>query len=375
MSQRDYYDILGLNRDADAKAIKNAFHHLAMKYHPDRNKTPDAEAKFKDIAKAYAVLSDPDKRAQYDARGPEGVPDMSAEDIFSGIDFGEIFGGATGMNFGNGLFDRIFGHRSRGPVPGRDLRVRLVLALSRIEAGGEEILSYPRTLSCPRCAGTGAEPGSAPRRCETCAGSGRRVIAHEQTQDKGSVRYQQIQVCPDCQGRGTIIDHPCTQCQARGRIEREETLKIHIPPGVEEETALRVPAHGLPGEAGDTPPGDLFVVVYSAADPRFERRGADLWADVNVGIAEAVLGTQLTVDTLTSAVQVRIPPGTQPGEVLRLRGRGLPRFRANGRGDLKLRVHLRVPKDLTPEARSLYERLRALDQAQAKNPAGNQSRA
>jgi molecular chaperone DnaJ len=360
---RDYYEVLGIARDADAKAIKEAFRTLALKYHPDRNKSPDAEERFKEIAEAYAVLSDPKKRAQYDARGFEGVAGFTPEDLFGGIDFGDIFGEAGfGLDFGlgGGLFERLFGRRPRGPARGQDLQVELTLPLETIARGGEETVRYTRPVTCPRCHGSGAEPGTKPRPCPACGGSGRRVVAREESRGEAAIRLQQITVCPACGGRGTIIDQPCRQCRGEGRVEKQESLKVSIPPGAEEGMALRIPGHGLPAPEPGGAPGDLYVIVRSAPDARFARRGADLWRSETVNVADAVLGTTLKVPTLEGSAEVMVPPGTQPGQILRLRGKGLPLFGARSRGDLNLRIEVRIPQRLTAEERALYEKLRAL---------------
>jgi molecular chaperone DnaJ len=362
-AQRDYYEVLGVARDADAKAIKDAFRALALKFHPDRNKSPDAEERFKEIAEAYAVLSDPKKRADYDARGFAGVAGFTSEDLFGGIDFGDIFGDAGfGLDFGfggGGLFDRLFGRRHAGPQRGQDLQVELVLPLESIARGGEETVRYTRPVSCARCHGNGAEPGTTARTCRTCHGSGRKVMTRGEQRGEAAIRFQQITVCPECQGRGEFIDKPCRDCHGAGRVEKDESLKVSIPPGADEGMALRIPAHGLPSPEPKGVPGDLYVIVASAPDARFARSGADLWRSETLGVADAVLGTTLKVPTLDGAVEVTVPAGTQPGEVLRLRGKGLPVFGARGRGDLNLRIEVKIPERLTADERALYEKLRA----------------
>jgi len=361
-AQRDYYEVLGVARDADAKAIKDAFRTLALKSHPDRNKAADAEERFKEIAEAYAVLSDPKKRADYDARGFAGVAGFTPEDLFAGIDFGDIFGEAGyGLDFGlgGGLFERLFGRRRAGPQRGQDLQVELVLPLESIARGGEETVRYTRPVACARCHGNGAEPGSAPRACPACGGSGRKVVTRGEQRAETAIRFQQISICPDCDGRGTIIDRPCRECRGAGRVEKDESLKVSIPPGADEGMALRIPAHGLPSAESKGAPGDLYVIVASAPDARFARSGADLWRSETLGVADAVLGTTLKVPTLDGAVEVTVPAGTQPGEVLRLRGKGLPVFGARGHGDLNLRIEVKIPERLTAEERALYEKLRA----------------
>ena len=354
-AQRDYYEVLGVTREADQKAIKEAFRQLALRYHPDRNKEPGAEERFKEIAEAYAILSDPKKRAEYDARGFAGVAGFSPEDLFGGVDFQDLFGG-LGFDFGGGLFERFFGRRRSGPPHGANVEVDLEVPLERVAIGGEEPIRYSRVISCSTCHGSGAKPGTAPRRCDTCGGTGQHVKARR---DRG-VHIQRITVCENCQGRGTVIDQACAVCNGRGAMEREETLTVKIPVGVEEGMALRVPAHGMLSPEDGGLPGDLFVVVHSAPDLRFERQGADLWRSEAIPVVDAVLGTRRDIPTLDGSVTVTIPPGTQPDAVLRLRGKGLPEFGGGRRGDYHLRLSVQVPERLTRDERDLYEHLRAL---------------
>ena len=354
--QRDYYEVLGVTRDADQKTIKDAFRTLALQFHPDRNKEPGAEERFKEIAEAYAILSDPKKRADYDAGGFAGVAGFSPEDLFSGIDFGEIFGG-LGFDFGRGgLFDRFFRRRRTGPPRGANLEVELLVALDRVASGGEETLRLRRSAVCSRCKGSGAKAGTLPKPCEVCGGSGQQITR----QRRGGVHLQRITTCAGCNGRGSVIEKPCDACGGRGEVERDETLTVKIPAGVEEGMALRIPARGEPTREPGGVAGDLFVIVHTAPDPRFERHGVDLWRAESVQIADAALGTDVEVPTLGKAATVKVPPGTQPGSVLRLRGKGLPHFGGTGRGDLFLRVDVVVPDRLTSEERKLFERLRAL---------------
>lgn len=360
-AHRDYYEVLGVPRDADQKAIKNAFRSLAMKYHPDRNKTPEAEQRFKEIAEAYAILSDPKKRAEYDSRGFSGVSGFSPEDLFGGIDFGDLFGDIGFGLGGGGLFERLFrGHYRAGPARGRDLQIQLSLPLERIYHGGKETVRYTRLVQCPRCHGTKAEPGTRVKPCHACGGTGHQVTTREEAKEKGSIRFQQIRLCPVCGGSGELVEHPCGQCQGAAEIEKQESLEINIPVGAEEGMALRVPAHGQPSSEQGGAAGDLYVIVHTAADPRFERLGADLWRSETVEVVDAVLGTRLTCPTLDGEVEVSVPPGTQPGAVLRLRGKGLPRFGGGERGDIKLRIAVHIPQQLSPRERELYQRLRDL---------------
>jgi molecular chaperone DnaJ len=368
--------VLGVPRDATDKQIRDAFRGLALKYHPDRNKAPEAQEKFKEIAGAYAVLSDPDKRRDYDRHGFAGVAGFSEEDLFRNVDFADLFGGLNfdfpgmDMSLGGGLFERFFGRRRGEPRRGENIDVQLSVPLERVARGGEEKLHYARPVTCVGCHGSGAKAGTHPRPCATCSGSGRLTRESRQRRGKGEVRVQNITVCPDCDGAGTVIDQPCPQCGGRGQVEREETLTVNVPVGVEEGMALRIPGHGLPSQARGGAPGDLFVIVHSAPDPRFQRAGADLWRSETLSVAEAALGTKRRVPTLEADVEVTIPPGTQPDAVLRLAGKGLPEFGGRTHGDLFLRLTVLVPQRLSAEQRALYERLQCLERANDTRGAG-----
>lgn len=350
--------MLGVPKNADGKAIKDAFRKLALEYHPDRNKAPGAEERFKEIAEAYAVLSDPKKRSEYDARGFEGVAGFSREDLFGGIDFEDLFGG---LNFrGGGLFNHFFHRRQAGPVRGSNIEIELTIPLEKVLSGGEEkvLLSYPQV--CSACHGSGAAAGTQPRPCTTCNGTGQQVSRRNETRDKGSVIIQQISVCPACMGRGSVIDKPCRTCAGTGKTEREETLSVTIPAGVEEGMALRIPGRGMPSRDHKGQPGDLFVIVRSKPDPRFERDGADLWRSETIPVTDAVLGTKLKVPTLEHHAEVTVPPGTQPDTILRVRGKGLPAFGGRQHGDLFLRIQIHIPDHLSSDERETYQKLREL---------------
>lgn len=352
--------MLGVAKDANQKTIKDAFRTLALKYHPDRNKEAGAEERFKEIAEAYAILSDPKKRAEYDARGFAGVEGFSQEDLFSGINFEDIFGGLN-LDFGFGMgnpFGGFFHHRHQGPARGANIEVEISIPLERVATGGEEQVRIRRPATCSSCHGTGCEGGAAPKPCPSCKGSGR--ITRSSRKEKEHILIQQITICPDCHGKGSLIDHPCTQCRGRGEIELAEELSVTIPQGVEEGMALRIPGKGMPSPEPDGLTGDLFVVVRSRPDPRFERIGSDLLRHVTIPLTDAVLGTNLEVPTLDGSASVSIPVGTQPGDVLRLKDKGLPEF-GNGRhGELYLRIAVKIPENLSHEERELYEKLRTL---------------
>jgi molecular chaperone DnaJ len=346
-AKRDYYEVLGVPRDADAAAIKDAFRKLAMQYHPDRNKAPGAEERFKQIAEAYAVLSDAKKRADYDA----GV---APEEPFGGVDLESIF---REFGFGETIFDRFFGGRSRGPRRGADIEIEAMVPLERIARGGEETVRYRRIAPCPECKGSGAQPGTKPRPCAGCGGTGEKIS----TRREQGVYIRRLATCPDCGGRGSVIDKPCAACAGAGEVEREESLALKIPPGAEDGLVLRVPGKGYASPEPRGQAGDLLVVVRSAPDPRFERQGADLWRLQEIGAADAVLGAEIKVPTLDGEISVKVPPGTQPDWRLRLRGKGLPRFGARGRGDLYVRLAVKLPERVGPEERLLWEKLRALE--------------
>lgn len=353
--------MLGVAKNAEQKAIKDAFRNLALKYHPDRNKEPGAEERFKEIAAAYAVLSDPKKRAEYDARGFSGVAGFSQQDLFSGINFEDIFGG-LGLNFDFGAgspFEGFFHHHRQGPPRGANIEIDIFVPLERVAHGGEENIRLNRPTTCPACHGTGAKGGTAPRPCEECKGTGR--LTRSRRESKDHVLIQQITTCPACHGRGSIIEQPCPACRGSGESTQEESLTVNIPRGVEEGMALRIPGKGMPSPEAGGINGDLFVVVRSRRDPRFERAGADLLRRETISLVDAVLGTTLEVPTLDGTASVTIPPGTQPDAVLRLKGKGLPEFGNAGHGELYLRISMQVPEKLNREERELYERLRLIE--------------
>jgi molecular chaperone DnaJ len=363
-TQRDYYEVLGVPRDADAKAIKEAFRALALKHHPDRNKEPGAEERFKEIAAAYAVLSDPAKRREYDTRGFAGVAGFTDEDLFRHIDFGDLLGGLGfdwGPGPGGGLFDRFFGRRPAGPPHGENIEVPLTVRLSRVASGGEERVTFTRPSQCDACLGTGAKDGTARKRCETCRGAGTQTKESRRRDKDHDVVVRQIKTSASCQGRGEIIEQPCPACEGRGTVDKTESLTVNVPVGVEDGVALRVPGHGMPSEAKGGVPGDLYVVIRSEPDARFTREGADLGRTEGLSVPEAVLGTRRRVPTLDGSVDVKIPAGTQPDAVLRLAKKGLPEFGTTRRGDLYLRLQVHIPRRLTKKQRELYTALQPLE--------------
>lgn len=355
-AKRDYYEVLGVARDADQKVIKDAFRTLALKYHPDRNKAADAEERFKEIAEAYAVLSDGKKRADYDAGGFAGIGNVSEQDLFSGVNFNDIF---KDINFGFGFgnpFESIFNrHRSR-VSHGANIDVELFIQLEKVATGGEEIIRLNHPITCQACHGLGSKDGEVPKQCTSCNGTGH--ITHSRQEKGDHVLIQEISVCPECNGRGNIIEQLCPLCNGSGEIEKIETLSVVIPKGVEEGMVLRITGKGMPSPDVKGKPGDLLVIVHTRSDPRFVRDGADLIRVESVNLVDAVLGTTLEVPTVDGSATVTVPPGTQPGALLRLKNKGLAEYASNKLGSLYLRIEVKVPEKLSGEERELYERLR-----------------
>ncbi|MBT9444494.1 MAG: molecular chaperone DnaJ [Hyphomonadaceae bacterium] len=354
MSSRDYYEILGVQRGAEAAAIKSAYRKLAMQYHPDQNPGDKAaEDKFKEINEAYAALSDPEKRAQYDrfgkaafegAQGPGGYQDFS--DIFN-----EVFGDAFGDLFGGG--GRGGGRRPNGPERGGDLRYDIEITLEQAFSGLDREIVVPREMACEVCTGAGAEPGTHPETCSTCAGSGQ-VRASQ-----GMFRV--VRTCHTCGGRGTIVRSPCKACSGRGRVKRERTLSVKIPPGVEDGTRIRLSGEGDLGGRGG-PPGDLYLFLSVRAHKLFERDGMELFCRIPVPMTKAALGGDIEVPTIDGGKQsLTIVSGAQTGRRFRLKHQGMPRLqgRANDRGDLHVEIFVETPMNLTAKQKKLLHEFAA----------------
>jgi molecular chaperone DnaJ len=358
LSRRDYYDVLSVARDASKDDIKNAYRRLALQYHPDRNKSPEAEEKFKEISEAYAVLSDEEKRAQYDQYGHAGIDSRySWDDIFRGVDFGEIFRD-IGFGFGGfeSIFDRFFGTGGRRrPSRGADLRYDTSISLEEAYSGVKREIEIPRTEVCPTCGGTGAKPGTKPKRCPRCNGAGQ--IQH--VQEAGFARFVRIEPCNTCGGRGTVIDAPCGECKGTSRVRRTRKISIKIPPGVDSGNHLRLAGEGEAGEAGE-PPGDLYVVVHVEPHKFLQRHGDDLICQTELGFPDLALGNEIEVPTLEGMARVKVPPGTQPGTTFRLKGKGMPRARG-GKGDQLIEVLIRIPTKLTNRQKELLKEFSAPD--------------
>jgi len=356
LSKSDYYDVLGVQRNATKDEIKNKYRQLALKYHPDRNKSPDAENKFKEISEAYAILSDDEKRAQYDQFGHAGIDGRySTEDIFRGVDFDEILRD-IGFGFGGGfgsIFDTFFGGRpSRGPQRGQDIRYDLEISLEQAYAGLGTEIEVPRTERCPECNGSGAKPGTSPKKCPECGGAGQ--IQH--IQNAGFMHFARIEPCRKCRGKGTIIEKPCNQCRGAGIVERDRRISIKIPPGVDTGSQLLLRGEGDAPNGGGRR-GDLYVVVHVKPHETFRREGNDLICNVGVSFSRATLGGDVQVPTLDGPANIMVPPGTQSGAVFRLRKKGMPAIRENEKGDELVVMQVRTPTNLTSHQKDLVQEL------------------
>jgi molecular chaperone DnaJ len=356
----DYYQTLGVFRDASEADIKKAYRKLAMEFHPDRNPSPEAEAKFKEISEAYTVLADADKRAHYDRFGsaPQGggmggggfggfqhVDLAEALNIFM-RDFGGMGGGFEGIFGGGG--------GGKGPRRGQDVRVTVTLTLQEVAKGAKKNIKVKTLTTCAACTGTGAAKGTEPRPCHTCHGSG------EVRRAARSMFGQFVQVgpCPTCQGEGTLIASPCEVCRGEGRTKGERTVSVDIPAGVSDQNYLTLRGQGATGPRGGEP-GDLQVMLEIREDERFTRDGDDLWVELPVAFSQAALGFDVQVPTPWGDEPLEVPAGTQSGTVLRLRGKGLPHLNAKGIGDLNVRVQVWTPRGLSAEQRRLFAELAA----------------
>ena len=348
VAKRDYYEVLSVTRDCDEQTLKSAYRKLALQYHPDRNPgNHEAEERFKEAAEAYAVLSDPQKRAAYDRFGHQGVSGTGGagfdESVFA--DFGDILGDLFG-------FGDIFGQRrgrSRGPQRGEDLRYDLEISFEDSMRGMSADLQIPRMEACSKCQGTGGEPNGGLVTCSVCSG-------------RGEVLYQQSflsirKTCPTCGGRGKVIRQACTQCRGEGFHRIEKKLKVNIPAGVDSGTRLRLSGEGNPGAPG-AQPGDLYVVIKVAEHSIFERRENDLHCTLPINVAQAALGAEIEIETFDGPQKIKIPEGAQSGAQFRLRSLGVPHLNSRARGDLYVHVDVQVPKKLTREQRRLFEELR-----------------
>ena len=370
--KRDYYEVLGVERNADADTIKKAYRKAAIKYHPDKNPVDkEAEEKFKEAAEAYDVLSNDDKRARYDRFGHAGMNGagggggfggfggaggFTMEDIFE--QFGDIFGGAFGGGFSS-FGGR--GGRQKRTSRGSDIRVTVKLSLKEISEGVTKKLKINKTLACSKCGGTGAKDSASFATCSRCGGSGYVITV----QDSFFGRMQTQSVCPECQGSGKIIKNKCEQCGGEGTERGSEIIEVTIPKGVAEGMALTVRGKGNAARQGGVN-GDLIVVIEEEHNPELVRDGNDLAHTLNITVTTAILGGEVEVPTIEGRVRIKIAPGTHAGKVLRIRGKGLPDVNGRGRGDIKVMVDITIPGELTTKERELVEKL--AEQPNFKDP-------
>ena len=348
MAKRDYYEVLGVDKNASAADVKKAYRRLAMKYHPDRNSgDADAEEKFKEASEAYEVLSDQEKRAGYDRFGHAAVDGSAGASAFNtgGFnDIGDIFGEVFGDIFGGGARGRRTARR------GADMQYTLDLTLEQAVGGDTVEIRVPTLAACDHCDGTGAEPDTSPSTCPDCEGRGQIRVS------VGSFSLQQT--CPRCRGNGRVILDPCKSCRGNGRVERSKTLSVKVPPGVDNGDRVRLSGEGEAGMNG-APPGDLYVQMRLAEHPIFTRDGTDLFCEVPVSFADAALGGEIEVPTLDGRVKLKVPPETQTGKLFRLRGRGAPPVRGGPDGDLLCRVVVETPIHLSDKQKALLREFKA----------------
>lgn len=359
----DFYNTLGVARDASDDEIKKAYRKLAMTYHPDRNNgSSEAEEKFKEITEAYDVLRDPNKRAAYDRYGEAGLRGGGAGG-FHHVDLAEALNIFMRDLGGMGGFADLFGGgRSgggqSGPRTGSDIRITVPLKLAEVETGVEKTMTVKLLSACEACQGSGAEAGTSAQRCTTCAGTGE--VRRAQKSFFGQVIS--VTPCPTCSGEGTIITSPCKKCRGEGRVRQEQEIKVKVPAGVATGQYMTIRGAGNVGPRGGGK-GDILVVFEVDEDPRFERDGEDLYCEVLVTYAQLVFGAEVQVPTVSSSVTLQVPSRTESGQVFHLRGRGLPRVNASGVGDLHVRLQLFTPEDLAPEEETLIRRLGEIQKA------------
>lgn len=346
MAEKDYYDVLGVSRDASQDDIKHAYRKLSKKYHPDLNKAPGAEAKFKEISEAYEVLGDSDKRAQYDqygSAGPQGGFGGAGGQGFGGFEGGQGFGGF------DDIFSQFFGGGQQrtnpsAPRQGSDLQYQMDLKFEEAISGKETTISYTREATCHTCNGTGAKPGTSPETCHKCHGSGYIQVVRQTPLG----RMQSREACDVCHGTGKEIKEKCATCHGSGHQEERHSVKVKVPAGVEDGQQMRLSNQGEAGTNGG-PYGDLFIIFRVAPSDKFQRDGAEIYIEVPISFVQAALGDELMVETVSGKVKLKVPAGTQTNTTFRLRGQGAPRLRGNGRGDEHVTVKVMTPKHLSSE--------------------------
>ncbi len=365
MTKKDYYEILGIKKDASLDEIKRAYREKALRHHPDRvpaEQKKEAEEKFKEISEAYAVLSDPQKRGLYDQYGHAGIDQrFTYEDIFKGADFSSVFEDLADFGFGGGLFDEIFGdfgfdlfgrrRRAHAKRRGRDLQIEMDITLEEAAFGSEKTIDVPRYEPCSTCSGSGVKPGAKKSVCPQCKGQGQITVAQG--------FFHLTQTCPRCRGEGSIITNPCQACHGEGRTKIRKKLKVKIPAGIDTGSQLRIRGEG---EAGTLGRGDLYVMIGIKPHDIFERHHNDIFVSIPISVTKAILGGEVEVPTLNGKVKMKIPAGTQSDRIFRLKGKGIPDLHGRGSGDELVGVTVQIPTHLTSEQRKLIEEFARLSE-------------
>jgi molecular chaperone DnaJ len=357
MAKKDYYQVLGCSRDASAEEIKKAYRKMALQHHPDRNRdNPEAEERFKEASEAYSVLGNSEKRQVYDQYGAEGLRGggsdfgFSSDSIFS--DFGDILGDVFG--FGGGFAG---GRQRRGPRKGSDLGLEVALTLEETFLGVEKEIAVERERNCPDCNGSGSEAGHDPETCRKCGGSGSMRISQG--------FFAMATTCSACHGSGKVVTHPCAKCRGLGRQREAKKIKVSFPAGIDEGNRLRVAAEGEGGRQGGSP-GDLYIVVRVKPDERFQRHGQDLLLQLPVSFAQAALGDQVVLPTFEGDEKIKVPAGSQNGQILKIKGKGFRQVNRWSRGDLLVQVQVVTPRHLSRQESELFRKLREIETAQGQ---------
>jgi molecular chaperone DnaJ len=361
MTKRDYYEVLGVSRNAGQDEIKKAYRQMALKFHPDRNPgNKEAEEKFKEAAEAYEVLGDPEKRRRYDQFGHEGMRGTNYREFHDINDIFSTFSDIFGSGFGGGIFDEMFGTSTRGRrasrtqrgIPGSDLKAKLQLTLEEIALGVEKKIKVRKQKVCDVCKGTGSKPGTASATCPQCNGTG------ELRQVSRSMfgQFVNITTCPTCGGEGRVVKDPCSNCRGEGRVPGETTIKVNVPAGVSDGNYIPLQGQGNAGQRGG-PPGDLIVLIEEQPHQYFARSGDDIVYDLNISFPMAALGGEVEIPTLTGKAKLTVDAGTPAGRMLRMRDRGIPHLNSYGRGDQLVRINIWVPAKLSPAEKELLKKL------------------